>query len=174
MKKAAAVLLLIAIFAQLLQSCKKEVTQIVDFSKYTATDNECRIVGVADTTQWINSVLSRAQDTALLIFADNIFISDTQAAKISITAPCPNPSNGFFIWNVNPSRQCKLKLVCVNTDGDILYYNSYGLLGGPMTLGFDFRNQTVFRSGTNYRMYYGFFNSLDSLYFSGHGDIRIQ
>ena len=174
MKKASAVLLLIAIVALLLQACKKDIVRVVDFSKYTTTDNECQITGVGDTTEWINNVLNRSEDTALLIFADNIFISDTQAAKISITPPCPNPSNGFFIWNVNPSRECKLKVVCVNTAGDILYYNAYGLLGGPITLGFDFRGKSVFHSGINYRMYYGFFNSRDSLYYSGHGDIRIQ
>jgi hypothetical protein len=156
------------------QSCKKVTPVVVDFSKYTITNNECQVTQVQDTTQWINDVLTQQQDTTLLTFLDNISIADSVPGKITISAPCANPSNGFFIWNVNPTRQCKLKVVCANTDGDILYYNSYGLNGGPITLGYDFRALTVFHKNTNYRMYFGFYNGRDSLYFSGHGDIRIQ
>ena len=43
-----------------------------------------------------------------------------------------------------------------------------------MTIGFDFRSISTFRSGNNYRMYYGFYNANDSLYFAGHGDFKIQ
>lgn len=163
-------MLLIAILA----SCKKDVQQVVDYSAYVATNNECRVTGTPDSTQWTNSVLTRATDTANLTFADNIVIVDSATGPIIINPPCPNPSNGFFIWNINPTRQCKLRMVCINTAQDIIYYNAFGLSGGPITLGFDFRTISTFKSGNSYRMYYGFYNANDSLYVSGHGDIRIQ
>jgi hypothetical protein len=173
MKKIGFAFLSFVLLNAVLQSCKKEVVQVVDFTSITPTDNECRITGTFDTTQWNNSVLNRQTDTVLLVFGDNIVITDSICGNITISPPCPNPSNGFFIWNVNPSRQCKLKVVCVNTAYDILYYNAYALNGGPITLGFDFRAQTAFRTDSNYRMFYAFYNSRDSVYYSGHGDIKI-
>ena len=158
----------------LIPGCKKEITQVTDYSTFVATNNECQITGAVDSTQWGNSILTRQQDTALLVFADNIYITDTVAGPITISPPCPNASNGFFIWNINPTRQCKLRLVCVNTSSDILYYNAYGLSGAPVTIGFDFRSVSTFHSGSSYRMYYGFYNAKDSLYFAGHGNFKIQ
>ena len=174
MKKISFATFAISVLLTLLASCKKETTQVLDFSSYVATDNECHVTGATDTTEWANTILTRKQDTSRLTFADNIVITDTVAGTITISPPCPNPSNGFFIWNIHPERQCKLRLVCINAANDIIYYNAYGLSGGPMTIGFDFRNTSTFHPGTNYRMYYGFYNAKDSLYFAGHGDIRIQ
>jgi len=174
MKKVGFIVFGITALFTLVNSCKKTTTQIVDFSSYTMTNDECEIIGAADTTQWNNNVLNRQTDTLQLVFADNVNITDSATGTISMSPPCPDSSNGFFIWNVNPSRQCKLKLVVVNTAYDILYYNAYALNGGPMTIGFDFRSMTAFRSGTNYRMFYGFYNSYDSCYYSGHGDIRMR
>jgi len=173
MKKIVFTVLSFFILLALLQSCKKNSVRIIDYTHYVATDKECRVTGTIDTTQWVNNVLNRAEDTAWLIYTDNIVISDSVCATISMSPPCPNPSNGFFVWDVNPSRQCKLKVVCISTAQDILYFNTYGLNGGPITLGFDFRSQTSFRTDSSYRMYFGFYNSRDSLYYSGHGDIKI-
>ncbi len=174
MKKISFAIFAFALLIALLPSCKKETTQVVDFSSYVATNDACKVTGALDSTQWTNSVLSRQQDTVLLTFADNIVITDSVTGPIAINPPCPNPSNGFFIWNINSTRQCKLRLVCVNTALDVIYYNAYGLSGGPITLGFDFRTISTFKSGNSYRMYYGFYNANDSLYISGHGDIKIQ
>jgi hypothetical protein len=174
MKRIGFIFCSLVVVIAIIQSCKKEKPTVVDFSSYTMTSDECRIIGTADTTQWTNNVLNRQTDTLQLIFGDNLVITDSVTGPISISPPCPDSSDGFFIWNVNPSRQCKLKLVFVNTAFDVLYYNTYALIGGPMTIGFDFRSQTAFKPGTNYRMFYGFYNSNDSCYFSGHGDIRIK
>ena len=174
MKKSGLAIIILSAFIILSQSCKKQTIRVVDFSSYTTTNEECQVIGLQDTTQWINNVLNRQTDTLQLTFADNLVISDSTAAHITMTPPCPDSSNGFFVWNVNPSRECKLKLVFVNTNYDILYYNAYALNGGPMTIGFDFRSISTFKTGTNYRMFYGFYNSHDSCYFSGHGDIRIK
>ncbi len=170
MKRGIAIILMFV----LLQACKKTTVQVVDFSKYTQVNNACEITTIADSNQWTNNVLNRNEDTATLYFNDNVYITDSVAAQVTVSASCPNPSNGLFIWQVNPTRQCKLKVACVNTSGDIVYYNSYGLGGGPITIGFDFRSLSGFKKNNNYRLYYGFYNSHDSLYFSGHGDISIQ
>jgi|GEM_PF-1812092 hypothetical protein len=174
MKKISLAVFAFSLFIALISSCKKETTPSVDFSTYVATNEECIVTGTPDSTQWTNSVLTRQTDTALLTFIDNIVITDSLTGPITINPPCPNPSNGFFIWNINPTQQCKLRLVCVNTAYDVVYYNAYGLSGGPITLGFDFRSISTFHTDSSYRIYYGFYNANDSLYISGHGDIKIQ
>ena len=168
------VLLLLSIITVYWGSCKKTTVAVVDFSKYTVTGNECQITS-EDSTDWTNDLIWTRQDSSLVAFSDTFSFSDTSAGKISISPACPNPSNGLFICTVTPQRQCKMKLVCVNTSYDILYYNTYLLNSEPITLGFDFRNVTAFHKNTNYRMYYAFYSSLrDSMYYRGHGDFRIQ
>ena len=156
-------------------SCGKISKQtVLDFSKYTATNADCEKTGTVDSLQWNRDLLNLAQDTAYLNFADAIVVADTLTGNILITPPCPNPSNGLFIWNINTERGCKLKLACINQSSDILYLNAYGLPGGPFTILFDFRQLTAFRKNGNYRMCYGFYNFRDSLYYAGYGDFRIQ
>jgi hypothetical protein len=158
-----------------LNCCKKPPTTVpLDFSKITVTNNECEITGAIDSAAWINDVLNLALDTQFLTFADYTGITDTLTGTIQISPICPNPSNGFFLWNVSSTRECKLKIVCIDINEEILYYNTYRLEGGPLLIAFDFSKTTSFKKNTNYRMYYGFYNAKDSVYFSGHGNFRIQ
>ena len=161
-------------FCFLIQSCKKPAVTPTDFSQITMTDGECNIIGARDTTQWNNDILNYALDTALLSFADTVVTTDSIAGLITVSPPCPNPSNGFFIWNISTERQCKLRLVCINEGYETLYYNVYRLNGGPIELGFDFRANTAFKNDSSYRMFYAFYNSFDSLYYAGHGNFRIM
>jgi hypothetical protein len=158
----------------IVQSCKKDYVAPTDFSTITATSSECAENGAHDTTDWTNDVLNYALDTALLTFYDGITTTDTLAGKVTILPPCPNPGNGFFIWNVEATRQCKLKLVCINEKYETLYYNAYRLTGEPMEIAFDFRYNTAFKKGGYYRMFYAFYNSRDSIYYAGHGDFQVQ
>ena len=167
-------LLLLSVITIYFDSCKKTTVTVVDFSKYTATNNECEITS-KDSTDWTNDLIWSYADSSLVAFSDTFVFNDTLTGKISITPACPNPSNGLFICNVTPQRQCKMKLVCINTNYDILYFNTYLLNSEPITLGFDFREATAFHKNVNYRMYYAFYSSLrDSMYYRGHGDFRIQ
>jgi hypothetical protein len=163
---------LFALFA-LVQSCKKITETPTNFSQITTTGAECRIIGAPDTTQWNNDVLNYALDTALLTFSDNVVTTDSIGGKINVTPVCPNPRNGFFIWNIEAARQCKLRLVCINQSYQILYYNVYRLNGGPVEIGFDFTANTAFKNDSSYRMFYAFYNSFDSMYYAGHGDFTI-
>ncbi len=163
---------LLSVFA-LFQSCKKTTVVPINFSQITMTDSECRITGIPDTTQWNNDVLNYLLDTALLTFSTGVTTTDSIGGKINVTPLCPNPSNGFFIWNIEAARACKLKLVCINESYQILYYNVYRLSGGPVEIGFDFRANTAFKNDSSYRMFYGFYNSFDSLYYAGHGDFTV-
>ncbi|MDB5282043.1 MAG: hypothetical protein JWO06_1118 [Bacteroidota bacterium] len=154
-------------------SCKKTTVAVVDFSKYTVTDNECRVSSI-DTTDWNNEVIWSLQDSNLVAFTDTFSFFDTLTGKVSFSPACPNPSNGLFICNITPEQQCKLKVVCVNSKFDLIYFNTYLLYAEPITLGFDFREATAFHKNNNYRMYYAFYTSRDSMYYRGHGDFRIQ
>ncbi len=168
------IICLLALYSAFIFSCKKTTEQTLDFSQYTQTNSECSVIGTPDSISWTNAIFNLQQDTPLLNFADNLYLTDTLAAVINITPPCPDPSNGFFIWHVNSSGPCKLRLVCVDINSDVLYYNAYLLQGGPLEIAFDFRNKSAFQANTNYRMYYGFYTSRDSIFYSGYGDFRIE
>ncbi|HWB62921.1 MAG TPA: hypothetical protein VG603_05365 [Chitinophagales bacterium] len=174
--KRAVTAVIIVVFTGLLffSSCKKDVVEVLDFSKYTSTDNDCSITGPIDSTAWKNDVLNRTRDTARLIFSDDLFVTDSMAGTITLNPPCPNPSDGLFIWNINTTRQCKLKVVCINLSNEVIYYNAYRLVGGKMTVGFNFKGNSAFKAGNNYRLYFAFYTATDSLYYSGHGDFRIE
>ncbi len=165
---------LIIVSVILLVACKKPAPALLDFSKLTETNSKCELAGTIDSNAWKNDVLNLKNDTLLLTFSDNIYLSDSIPGTIQISAPCPNPSNGFFFWSVNASRACKLKLVCINDSSDILYYNSYRLQNGPVDIGFNFRSNTSFHKNNNFRMYYAFYTSKDSIFYAGYGNFRIE
>lgn len=165
------------LFAALLlttfNACKKTPVTVIDFSKQTITDDECRVTST-DTSDWINTAEWTRLDSSVILFRDTFNFNDTVVGKIHIAPICPNPSKGLFVWNVSPAEQCRLKVVCVNTKYDLLYLNSYLLQPEPVSLIFDFRGQTAFHPNNDYRFYYAFTNSKDSIYFKGHGDFRIE
>jgi hypothetical protein len=154
-------------------ACKKITPQPTNFTQITTTDGECRITGTPDTTQWNNDVLGYKLDTALLTFGTSVTTADSVTGKTTVSPICPNPGNGFFVWHVDVERECKLKLVCINESYQILYYNVYRLNGGPVEIGFDFRDNTAFKNDSSYRIFYGFYNSFDSLFYAGHGNFTV-
>ena len=155
-------------------SCKKTFVTPVDFSKITVADSSCIYISDVDTTDWSYDATWTAQETSFLNFADTISITDSLTGYIQLSAPCPNPNHGLFILGMNTEHQCKMKLVCVNTDMHILYYTARKFTGGPIVTVYDFRALTSFHPNKNYRLYYAFYNSKDSLYYKGHGDFRIE
>ena len=163
-------LLLIFFFS----SCKKTTITPIDFSKITVADSSCIYIGDVDTTDWTYDATWTAQEISFMNFADTISITDSATGYIQLSAPCPNPNGGVFILGMNTERQCKMKLVCVNTAMHILYYTSRKFTGGPIVTAYDFSSLTAFHKNANYRFYYGFYNSKDSLYYKGHGDFRIE
>ena len=158
----------------LFSSCKKTTVTPIDFSKITVADASCIYISEIDTTDWTYDNYWSAQELSFLKFGDTITITDSVTGYVQLSAPCPNPNDGLFIVGMNTERQCRMKLVCVNTDMQILYYTSRKFTGGPIVTVYDFRANTAFHKNGNYRFYYGFYNSKDSLYYKGHGDFRIE
>jgi hypothetical protein len=167
-------LLLSSLLAFHFYSCKKQDITPIDFTRYTATDSTCSILGEADITDWTADSTWAIQETALLTFNDAIVLVDSVAGFIQISPPCPNPNDGHFTLGINTERECKMKIACVNTEMETLYYSTEKFTGGPTMLTYDFRPLTSFHKEMNYRLYYAFYNSKDSLYYKGHGDFRIE
>jgi len=158
----------------LFSSCKKDNTTPLDFSKITVTDASCIYISDIDTTDWTKDVTWTTQELNLLNFTDTISVTDSVTGFVQLSAPCPNPNEGLFILGLTTERQCKMKLACVNNQMQLLYYTSRLFTGGPIITSYDFRSVSSFHKNENYRFYYGFYNSKDSLYYKGHGDFRIE
>jgi hypothetical protein len=161
------------VFLQFL-ACKKETIIPIDFSNYTVTDSSCTIVVTTDPSDWSYDTTWTSKESSLMNFADNILIVDSLPGNIELSPACPNPSDGLFIIGINTERECKMKLACVNTEMETLYFLAKRFSGGPIVTGYDLRSLTAFHKDMNYRMYYAFYNSKDSLYYKGHGDFRIE
>lgn len=158
-----------------INACQKDSVNVIDFSEITPTDVNGAPMGAADTTDWTFDAAWTSRETALMTFNDTAFnSSDSVMGAIAVSPAFPNANDGLFIVGMDPERQCKLKYVFVNTDFNVLNYGIRKLNGGATFYTFDFRNNTAFDKGANYRMYYGFYNSKDSLYYKGHGDIKIE
>ena len=156
-------------------ACKKDISTAVDFSKITVVDDNCIYLGEVDTTDWTRDVVWTTQETALMNFKDtSVVVTDSLTDFIQVSAACSNPNTGLFIVGINTGKQCKMKLVAVDTDMHVLYYATRKFTGGPIVTAYDFRSLTAFHANANYRLYYAFYNSKDSLYYKGHGDVRIE
>jgi hypothetical protein len=168
------VLLLSGLLFCLLPSCKKDAPP-PDFSQITVTDSTCLLIGDTDNTDWTFDDYWMTGEYQLLKFIDtNAVATDTSIGWVQIHALCPNPNNGIFIWDFATEYPAKMKLAVVNTKFRVLYYEAITLTGGSSAVSYDFRYNHSFHQGENYRIYYGFYNSRDSLYYKGHGDFRTE
>lgn len=167
-------LLLLFILPFFIFSCKKDSPVVFDFSKITYTDSACNVTGTIDSTDWTCDSSWTTLEKSFLKFVDTLSISDTVMGTISISPACNNPNNGLFIVGLNTERECKMKTAVVNSKMEVLWYGYQKFTGGPVWTTFDFRSLTSFANGNYYRLYYGFFNSRDSLYCKGHGDFRVE
>ena len=156
-------------------SCKKDtVVAPPDFSKITETDSSCLYNGNIDSTDWGNDANWSAQELSLLGFKDTFPILDSTFGFVQVSAACNNPNNGVFIVGTDVQKECTMKVAVVNKQMQILHYNTYKLTGGPIIHGFNFAGNTAFHPNEYYRLYYGFYNFKDSLFYKGHGDFRIE
>lgn len=157
-------------------SCKKEIssTSTFDFSNFTVTDSSCLYISNVDSTDWTYDANWTAAETALLNFGDTISTLDSMAGYVQVSAACSNPSAGLFILGTDVQKACTMKITVVNNKLELLHYRAVKLTGGPIIHAFDFRFSGSFHKNENYRMYYGFYTSKDSLYYKGHGDFRIE
>ncbi|HRG90301.1 MAG TPA: hypothetical protein PLW44_14850 [Chitinophagales bacterium] len=155
-------------------SCKKSDIAPVTFSNITVTDASCLYISNIDTTDWGYDEGWYSYEYNFISFNDSVRITDSLAGYVQVSAICANPNDGRFTWNVNTGRQCMLRMAIVNTDMQIVYYAVKRLPGGPVTYQYDFSANTSFHKNEYYRLYYGFYTSKDSLYYKGHGDIRLE
>lgn len=156
-----------------LPACQKDPAPVYDFSRQTITDSLCQVIS-ADSTDWTYDPVWTAFDSSTVRFADTIVITDTLTGYVNISPACPNPGNGLFIIGLDTEHACAMRVACVNTEREVIWYSARKLNGGPVITAYDFRNVTAFRPGENYRLYYAFYNHKDSMFYRGHGDISRQ
>lgn len=154
--------------------CQKSTIAPVTFEKITVTDTTCLFISDIDTTDWGYDEGWYGYEYNFISFNDSVRITDSLAGYVQVSAICANPNNGHFTWNINTGRQCMLRMAIVNTEMQILYYAVKRLPGGPVNYQYDLSANTAFHKNEFYRIYYGFYTSKDSLYYKGHGDLRIE
>ena len=175
MKRATGYLFLFAAGTTVLFSCKQEPVSQVSFTHITETDANGNLNGAVDSTDWTNDTVWNSTELALLTFADaGDTITDTLPGAVTVAPAYPNPSNGAFSLRITNAQQCVMKMAIVNTNYEILFYDNRIMWGGPFILHYDVSGFTAFRKPGYYRLYYGFFNAFDSLYYKGHGDLYFQ
>ncbi len=167
-------LLIVVTTGGMFAGCKKDPAVYADFTKITVTDSDCIFIGDVDPADWTYDDSWNTQETTFLNYKDSLPKGDSTIGYIQVSAICPNPNAGAFSLNVNTGNVCRMHLVCVNNEFQILYYTSRYFTGGPNELSFDFGALTSFHKNENYRIYYGFYTAKDSLYYKGHGDFRIE
>lgn len=165
--------LLIAVLF-ILVACKKETIHVLDFDSITATDSLCQIIGDTALANWTKDEDWITAENNLLAFKTIVENADTALSKLTVLPACPNPTNGQFSITIKSTKKCKLKWVMVNKKLETLAYQQQIIDSGQHLIPFDFLSSTAFDSATNYRLYYGFYNSKDSLYYKGHGNISWQ
>lgn len=171
--KAAAYLLFTLTLIAGISSCQKGSVIEYDFTQITFTDSSGTVVE-ADTTDWGYDNSWTGGEYKLVSFEDSLKSTDSMPGYVQLSPPFPNPGNGFLLMGVDVERACKMKMVVVDKNFQILYYKSRLFTGGAILTVHDLSNLTALDKGNYYRMYYGFFNSKDSLYYKGHGDLLIQ
>lgn len=174
MKQVQLVLPALAVLLLSVASCKKESSQSYNFTQITETDASANSIGYVDSSDWGYDANWSAAETKLLSFKDTLKSSDTTIGYIHISPAFPNPSAGTFFIGADTEKGCKMKAVFVNEQFQILHYLSRNFTGGPIITVYNLAAITAFRKGHYYRMYYGFYNAMDSLYYKGHGDLRIE
>ena len=157
-----------------MNACQKETVKVLDFSTITYTDSLCNLVGDTATENWTYDNSWVTAEFNLLAFKPISAVVDTTLSKITVLPACPNPNNGQFTLRIKSTKRCKLNWVMVNRGLEILAYSQQKINSGQFTIPFDFSANTAFDTASNYRMYYGFYNAKDSLYYKGHGNIRWQ
>jgi len=156
-----------------IMACKKETIRVLDFDSITYTNALCEVIGEPAPGNWAKDSDWVQAEINLLAFNTIPGIADTALSKITVFPACPNPNAGQFDVFVKSTKKCKLKWVMVNRQLEILQYGQQLMDSGQFTISYDFRGITSFVGG-NYRLYYGFYNAKDSLFYKGHGNIRWQ
>lgn len=156
-------------------ACKKDAVFAPDFSNITHTDSSGHINGTVDSSDWSYDAGWNGTELNFLAFKDATTAgNDSLVGSIIVSPPISNPNAGLFILGLNPERQVQMKYAFVNSDLRVLHFGTQKLNGGVTFLTYDLTTNTAVRKGEYYRMYYGFYNSKDSLYYKGHGDIKIE
>lgn len=155
-------------------ACRKESTAGYNFTVITYTDSTGAVNGTVDSTDWGFDSQWTAAEIKLLSFKDTLITIDTSIGYVKLSAAFPNPCKGKFIIGVDVEKACKMKAVFVNERFEILHYTSRIFTGGPILTAYDFSGNPAFHRSNFYRMYYGYFDSRDSLYYKGHGDLQIE
>lgn len=167
-------LLLFSILTLSFSSCKKDKSVFSDFEQITETNGSCDTFGAVDPLDWTYDKTWSAQEEGYLKFRDTIPSGDSAVGTVEVSPACPNPGDGLVFIGINTQRNCKMRLVCINNEQQIVYYTARKFTGGQILTGYDFRGLTSFHKNEYYRFYYGFYTAKDSLYYKGHGDFRIE
>lgn len=161
----------------LLQCKKKEEAAApeyrIDVSRYTMVDENGVVMGDVDPTDWTYDPNWDAATLAIFAPPPAALLAGTDTATIRLFPVLPNPGNGDFLFAYSASRSTLLQLV-VTDDRLQVQLRSFVPLANANTI-YNTRIGLPATVGTgNYRLHYAFYNAAGTIYYKGHGDIRVQ
>jgi hypothetical protein len=156
--------------------CKKDNNSVakINVSVITETNNEGSPISQIDNTDWTADNTWTDDELALFQSPTSAQLTNSEKATVSILPGFPNPSSDILNFVSTISKPTLIQLVI--TDNMLLVKERKFLTNYNNSLNIFSLNLDVskYANNTNYRMYYGFYSSLDGLYYKGHGDFKIR
>ena len=158
-----ALVFLIAIFSF---SCKKtdsSQTAKIDVTVITETDNLGTTLSQIDNSDWTNENTWTNAEFALLQTPSVAQLGNSEKAIVTVRPAFPNPTSGIIIFTANISKPTLVQIVIV--DNMFSVKDRYFLTNSNNNLNLFMLNLVAskYSNNTNYRVYYGFYSSIDGI-----------
>jgi hypothetical protein len=157
-------------------SCKKDNNSVakINVSVITETNNEGSPISQIGNTDWTADNVWTAEELALFQTPTSAQLTNSEKATVSVLPGFPNPCTDMLIFASAISKPTLIQLVI--TDNMLLVKERIFTTNSNNSLNLFALNldASKYANITNYRMYYGFYSSLDGLYYKGHGDFKIR
>jgi hypothetical protein len=160
----------------LLTGCGKKI----DFGSdegITMRDERNQPMGAADPTDWTSDGSWSKTERALFHFDPAVDLNGSQQGGLRGLGFFPNPvssvsRHGIFILGSTPT-DLKAKLVIVDQKYKVLLEQETSLAKGSNTQYAFNLSADKFPANKLYRLYYVYYTAAGTLYYKGHGDIKI-
>ncbi len=156
------------LLTSILFGCSKDSDEIISIKGITERDNIGNILGNEDITDWSSDTEFPDRIVDFLNFHGALDYSISEVASLEIYG-YPNPFESNIYFRVSCSKKTVCRFVIV--DESLKIYFVHGLL---LNVGSSAINLSAsyFPRNKNLRIYYTFYDSSETIYYKGHGDIR--
>ncbi len=156
------------LLSSILLGCSKDSDQLISIKGITQRDEGGNIMGNIDNTDWTNDSELPEKVIDFLNFNKTIDYTTAEVASLQILG-YPNPFETTFRLEISCSKQTVCRFVIVDESLKVYLVNEMMLAVGGNSLAL---SGSSFPKNKNLRIYYAFYDSSETMYYKGHGDIR--